>query len=73
AGFEVHVLVQQAEPDATRTHDVATIRCLVTSDETKDRTLAGAVSTYKSDVFSRTDLQRRASQHVLNAIGFMYF
>jgi hypothetical protein len=72
-GFEVNVLVQQAELDAPRTHDIAAIRRLVTSDETEDRTLAGAVSTYKSDVLSRIDLQRRASQHVLSAVGLMNF
>jgi hypothetical protein len=73
AGFEVNVLVQQAEFDAARTHDVAAIRRLFTSDETEDRALACAVSTYKSDVFAGIDLQGRASQHVLNAIGLMYF
>ena len=72
-GFEVNMLVQQAEPQAARTHDVASIRRLVTSDETKDRALACAVSTYKSNVFTRIDLQGRASQHVLNPIGLMYF
>lgn len=73
SGLEVYVLVQQAELNAARAHYVATIRCLITSDETEDRTLAGAVSTYKSDVFSGIDLQGRASQHVLSAVGLMNF
>jgi hypothetical protein len=61
AGLEVNVLVQQAETHTTRTHDVATIGALFTSDETKDRALAGAVSTYESDVFTGIDLQGRAA------------
>jgi hypothetical protein len=72
-GFEVNVLVQQTESQAARTDDVAAIRRFVTSDEPKDRTLARAVSTYQPDVFPGIDLQGRASQHVVNAIGFMYF
>jgi hypothetical protein len=54
--LEVNVLVQQTQLDATRAHDVAAIRRLVTADETEDRAFAGAVSTYKSDVFSRINL-----------------
>jgi hypothetical protein len=56
AGFEVNVLVQEAETQATRAHDVTAIRRLVAADETEDRALAGAVSTYKSDVFSGINL-----------------
>lgn len=73
AGFEMYVLVQQPELYAARTHDIATIRGLVASDETEDRALAGAVSTDKSDVLSGIDLQGRASQHVLSAVGLMNF
>ena len=69
----MNVLVQQAEPQAARAHDVAAISRLITPDETEDRALARAVSTYKSDVFAGIDLQRRASQHVLYPIGLMYF
>ena len=72
-GLEVNVLVQQTQLHSTRTHDVATIRRLITSVETEDCTLAGAVSTHESDVFSRVYLQRRASQHVLNTIGLINF
>jgi hypothetical protein len=54
--FEVDVLVQQAQTKATRAHDIAAIRRLVTADKTEDRALAGAVSTYKADVFSRINL-----------------
>jgi hypothetical protein len=50
--LEVHVLVQQAQTHPARTHDVAAVRRLVTANETEDRALAGAVSTYKSYVFS---------------------
>ena len=73
AGLEVHVLVQQAELYTTRANDVATIGRVFTSDQTEDRALAGAVSTYQSDVLTRIDLQGRASQHVLSAVGLMYF
>jgi hypothetical protein len=73
ARLEVDVLVQEAEPHAARTHDVAAIRRLVTADETEDRAFTSAVSTYKSDVFPGVHLQGRASQHVLNAVGLMYF
>jgi hypothetical protein len=48
----VDVLVQQAEAKAARTHDVTAIRSLVAADETEDRALAGAISTYQSYVFS---------------------
>jgi len=71
--LEVNVLVQQAQLDATRADYVAAIRRLFTSDETKDRALSGAVSAYKSYVFSRVYLERRASQHILNAVGLMNF
>jgi hypothetical protein len=71
--LEVNVLVQQTQLHAARANYVSAIRRLITSDETKDRALAGAVPTYKSDVFSRVHLQRRASQHILNAVGLMYF
>lgn len=52
AGLEVYVLVQQAQAQPTRAHDVAAIRRLVTTDETEDRAFAGAVSTYQPYVFS---------------------
>lgn len=71
--LEVYVLVQQSELNTARADDVATICGLVTSDKTEDRTLSRAVSTYKSYVFSWVYLQRRASQHILNAVGLMNF
>jgi hypothetical protein len=52
----MNVLVQQAQLDAPRAHDIAAIRRLVAPDEAEDRALAGAVSTYKSNVFSGIDL-----------------
>ena len=48
----MNVLVQQAETKAAGAHYVAAIRRLVTTDETEDRALAGAVSPDKSYVFS---------------------
>ena len=71
--LEVYMLVQQAQLNTSRADYVATIRSLITSDETEDRALAGAVSTYKSNVFSGVHLQRRASQHILNAVRLMNF
>jgi hypothetical protein len=56
-GLEVNVLVQQTEFHSARAHDVTTICRFITSDETKDRTLTGAVAAYKSDVLTRIDLQ----------------
>ena len=73
SGLEVYVLVQEAQLNTSRTDHVATIRSLITSDKTEDRTLSRAVSAYKSYVFSRIYLQRRASQHILNAVGLMNF
>lgn len=73
AGFEVNVLVQQAQLYAAGAHDVAAIRGFVVSDETEDRALAGAVSPDQSNVLSGIDLQRRASQHVLSAVGLINF
>jgi hypothetical protein len=73
SGLEVYVLVQQSQLNAACAHDVATIRCLITSDKAKDRTFSSAVSAYKSYVFSRVYLERRASQHILNAVGLMNF
>jgi len=73
AGFEMNVLVQEAQLQAARTDHVSTIRRLVTSDQPEDRALTGAVSTHKPYVFSCVHLQRRAAQHVLNAVGLMYF
>ena len=57
AWFEVNVLVQQAQLHVPRAHNVATIRCFFTSDETKDRALAGAVSTDQSNVFAGVHLK----------------
>jgi hypothetical protein len=73
SGLEVYVLVQQAQLNAARADDVASIRCLITSDKMEDRTFSGAVSAYKSYVFSWVYLERRASQHILNAVGLMNF
>lgn len=73
SGLEVYVLVQQAQLNAACADYVATIRCLITSDKTEDRTFSGAVSAYKSCVFSWVYLERRASQHILNAVGLMNF
>ena len=72
-GFEVDVLVQQAQLDSTRADHVTAIRSLFTSDKTEDRALARTVSTYKSDMFSGVHLQGRASQDVLNAVRLMNF
>jgi len=71
AGLEVNMLVQQTEFHSARAHDVATICRFITSDETKDRALTGAVAAYKSDVLTRIDLQRCTSQDVLNAVRFV--
>jgi len=68
AGLEVNVLVQQSEFHSARAHDVTTIGGFITSDETKDRALTGAIAAYKTDVLAGIDLQRRASQDVLNAV-----
>jgi hypothetical protein len=73
ARLEVNMLVQQPQLQAARTHYVAAICCLITSDEPKDRALTGAIPADKSYVFSRIYLQRRASQHVLNTVGLIYF
>jgi hypothetical protein len=67
----MNMLVQQSELKAASAHDVATIRAFVTSDKTKDRALSGAISTYKSGVFSGIYLQGRAAQDILNAVGFV--
>ena len=66
--FEVNVLVQQTELHSTRPHDVATICRFITPDKSKDRALTGAIAAYKADVLTRIDLQRCASQDVLNAV-----
>jgi len=71
--LEVNVLVQQTQLHAARTHYVAAIRSLITSDKTEDRALSSAVSTYKSYVFSCVNLHRSASQDILNPVGLMYF
>jgi hypothetical protein len=71
--LEVDVLVQESELHATRAHDVATIRCLIASDETEDRALAGAVAADEPDVFTGVHLQRRAAQDILSAVGFINF
>jgi hypothetical protein len=67
----VNVLVQQTQFDSARAHDVTTIRGFITSDETKDRALTGAVATYQPNVIARIHLQRRATQDVLDAVRFM--
>jgi hypothetical protein len=70
-GFEVNVLVQQTKFHSTRTHNITTIRGFITSDETKDRALAGAVAAYQANVLTRIYLKRRAAQDILNTVRFM--
>jgi hypothetical protein len=70
-GLEVNMLVQQTQLHAARTHHITTIRGFITSDETKDRALTGAIAAYQSNVLARIHLQRRAAQDVLNAVRFM--
>lgn len=72
-GFEVDMLVQQTQLQTSRANQVATIRSLIASDEPENRALTGAVSTYKSNVFSSVHLQGCASQHILNSIRLVYF
>src|SRR6185503_8168052 len=48
--LEVHMLVQQAQLYATRTDHLAAIGRLLTSDQSKDRALPGAVAADKPDV-----------------------
>ena len=73
ASLEVDVLVQQAQLHATRAHNLAAIGRFLTTDQTKDRALAGAVSTDQSDVFSGIYLQRRATEDVPSSVGLMNF
>jgi hypothetical protein len=71
ARLEVHVLVQQAELHVTSAHDIAAIRSFITSDETKDRTLARAVSADEPNMFAGIYLQSGTAQNILRAIGFI--
>jgi len=71
AGLEVDVLVQEPELHATRAYDVATIRRLIASDETKDRALAGAVAADEPNVLAPVDLQGGTTQNILSAVGFI--
>jgi hypothetical protein len=69
----MNVLVQQAQLNATRADHVATIRSVVTSHETENRALAGAVSADEPDVFTGVHLQGGAAQDVLSAVRLMNF
>jgi hypothetical protein len=71
SGFEVNVLVQQAQFHSARAHNVATVRRFITSNKPKDRAFAGAVPAYQSHVFAGIYLQGRASQDILNTVRLM--
>jgi hypothetical protein len=68
----VNVLVQQTEFHSARAHDVTTIRRFITSDETKDRALTGAIAAYKANVLAGIHLHGGAAQDILNAVRFVY-
>jgi hypothetical protein len=55
--LEVYVLREQSEAHAARTHYVATICHLLIADETKNRSLPRTVTTDKTNVLARINLQ----------------
>jgi hypothetical protein len=69
--FEVNVLGQKTELQRAGARDFTAIGCFITSYEPKDGRLAGAVATDKPHVLARINLQARATQHVLRAVGFV--
>src|ERR1700754_4633061 len=56
-GLEVNVLIQQTQFHSTSAHNISTIRRFITSDETKDRALTGAIAAYEPNVLTRIHLQ----------------
>jgi hypothetical protein len=69
----VDVLVQQSQLHAARTDHLASISRFFTSDESEDRSLAGAVSPDEPHMFAGIDLQRGTAQDVLRPIRLMNF
>jgi hypothetical protein len=70
--LEMHVLRQEAEPQAFRAHYVAAIRRLFAANQAKDSRFARAVATDEADVLARIDLHGRAPQDILRAVRFMH-
>ena len=67
------MLVQKSETNSLRAHNIALIRCLIATDQTKHSSLARPVSADKADVFARIYLQRCTTQDILLAVRFMNF
>jgi hypothetical protein len=69
--LEVYVLIEQSEIDTASAHNVAAVRRLFAADHAEERRLTRAVATDETYVLARIYLQRRPTQNVLRAIGFM--
>jgi hypothetical protein len=53
----MNMLIQKTQPDASRFYYVTVVRRFFAAYESKDCALAGAISAYKSDMFTGVDLQ----------------
>ena len=66
--FEMNVLREQPELQATRAYHFALIGRLFAVYEPEDCRLARAIPTHKSDVLARINLEASAAQNVLRAV-----
>ncbi len=69
--FKMNMLRQQTKFQSARAHNFAVIGRLLAGHEAKNCCLAGAISTDQTHMLAGIDLQRRAAQNILNAVGFM--
>ena len=53
----MNMLIQKTQADAARFYYVAAVRRFFCAYQSKDCALAGAISSYKSDMFAGVDLQ----------------
>ena len=68
----MNMLIQKTQADAARFYYVAAVRRFFCAYQSKDCALAGAISSYKSDMFAGVDLQRGASEDVMSPIRLVY-
>src|SRR2546426_5698497 len=65
AGFRMYMLSEQTKTNVTGANYIASVCCLLATDQSKDRGFPGAVATDKTDALARIYLQRCAPQNVL--------
>src|SRR5688572_33425512 len=71
ARFKMHVLREESQLHSPRTHDIAAIRRLFTTDQPKNCRLASATPAHQTDMLAGIYLEGNAAQNIVRAVRFM--